>query len=77
MFHRFICRGRKGIGIFWDREWGNINSDTYDLHILSQLQAYIEENPGLIFMQDNAPSHRSEKTKRNLQRQGITCIKWP
>jgi len=77
MFHGFICRGRKGIGIFWDKEWGNINSESYDTHILSRVQAFMEENPGLIFMQDNAPSHWSQKTARNLQTRGIIYIKWP
>ena len=37
----------------------------------------MEANPGLIFMQDNAPSHRSAETMRNLRRRGISSIEWP
>ena len=37
----------------------------------------MEANPGLIFMQDNAPSHRSQLTARNLQIRQIMYIKWP
>ena len=57
MFHGTIVGGKKGPAMFWKKEWGNINSASYDLHILSEIQIYMEANPGLIFMQDNAPSH--------------------
>jgi hypothetical protein len=77
MFHGSIVGGRKGPGIFWEKEWGNINSASYDLHILSRIQIFMEENPGLIFMQDNAPAHRSKLTARNLRRRQISYIKQP
>jgi len=77
MFHGFIFKGRKGIGIFWEKEWGNINSASYNTYVLLKVQAFMNENPGLIFMQDIAPSHQSEITKRNLRKRGITYIKWP
>src|SRR5436190_2931024 len=66
MFHGSIVGGKKGPGIFWEKEWGNINSISYDLHILSKIQTFIEANPGFIFMQDNAPAHRSKLTIKNL-----------
>ena len=34
MFHGFIFKGRKGIGIFWEKEWGNINSASYNIYVL-------------------------------------------
>jgi hypothetical protein len=77
MFHGMIVGGKKGPGIFWEKEWGNINSASYNTHVLSEIQAFMEANPGLIFMQDNAPSHRSQITARNLQIRQITYIKWP
>ena len=62
MFHGLIVSGKKGPTRFWEKDWGTINSDKYDLYILSQIQAFMDENPGLTFIQDNAPSHRSKKT---------------
>jgi hypothetical protein len=59
MFHGCIVGGTKGPGIFWEKECGNINSVSYNTHILSEVQAYMEVNSGLSFMQDNAPAHRS------------------
>jgi transposase len=77
MFYGCVVGGKKGPGIFWEKEWGSINSERYDRYILSKIQEFMDENPGLIFMQDNAPSHRSQLTARNLRRRGITYIKQP
>jgi hypothetical protein len=54
-----------------------MNCTTYNVHILSRVQAYMEAHLGLIFMQDNATSHRSQITTKNLQTRGIAYIKWP
>ena len=54
-----------------------MNSERYDYYILSKIQEFMNENPGLIFMQDNAPSHQSQQMIRNLQRRGINYIKAP
>jgi transposase len=77
MFHGTIVRGRKGPACFWEKEWGSIDSAKYDAYILSQLQPFFAANPSFLYMQDNAPSHRSRLTTRNLQRRGIPTIKWP
>jgi len=77
MFHGAIVGGKKGPGIFWEKEWGNINSAKYNIYVLSRIQEFMEANPGLIFMQDNAPSHWSQETMRNLWRRRITSIRWP
>jgi hypothetical protein len=77
MFHSSIVEGKKGPGIFWEKEWGNINSTSYNIHILSKIQTYMEAHPGFIFMQDNAPAHRSKFIQRNLQIRQIAYIKWP
>ena len=77
MFHGSIAEGKKGPGIFWEKEWGNINSASYNIHILSKIQAYVKANLGLIFMQNNAPAHRSKLTQRNLQIRQIAYTKWP
>ena len=77
MFHGCIVGGKKGPGIFWEKDWGNIKSASYDLCILSQIQIFMDANPGLIFMQDNAPSHQSLETRGNLLCWQIVYIKWP
>jgi len=77
MFHGTIYQGRKGPAIFWEKEWGKINSDNYDQRILSRIQALLREHPELTFIQDNAPAHRSKKTTRNLHKREIRYKKWP
>lgn len=77
MFYGTIVGGKKGLALFWEKEWGNMKSSLYDIHILSQIHAFMDANPSLIFIQDNASCHRSRETARNLQRRGITYIKWP
>ncbi len=57
MFHDSIAEGKKEPRIFWEKNWRNMNLASYDLHILLRIQTFVEANPGLIFMQDNAPSH--------------------
>ena len=77
MFWGSIVNGRKGPGIFWEKEWGTMNSVKYNTYILSQVEAFLATNPGLIFMQDNAPSHRSAETQQNLRLRRIPVVKWP
>jgi hypothetical protein len=57
-----LIKGRKGPYIFFEKEWGNVNSEIYNTHALSLIEEYLAHNSG-IFMQDNAPSHQSLKTK--------------
>ena len=50
MFHGSIVGGRKGPGIFWEKERGTITSKSYNIHILLEIQAFIQTNLGLIFI---------------------------
>lgn len=77
MFHSCIVNGKKGPGLFWEKDWGNMCSASYDEHVLSVVQTFMEQNPSLTFMQDNAPSHQSQITARNLAKRRIRHIKWP
>ena len=79
MFHGMIVNGRKGPALFWEKGWGNMNSTNYDEKVLSYIQRFLQEHAeeGYIFMQDNAPSHRSYETKMNLLRRQIPFIKFP
>ena len=38
MLHGTIVNGRKGPALFWEKEWGNMNSANYDEKVLSSIQ---------------------------------------
>ena len=52
MFHAGIVDGKKGPAVFWDAEWGTINSERYDEHVLEGIQRFFQEHvfDGYIFM---------------------------
>ena len=78
MFHGTIVDGKKGPARFWEKEWGNINSTTYNKYILSHIDEFFREHTeGYFFMQDNPPSHRSVQTILNLVRRDIPYIMFP
>jgi DDE superfamily endonuclease len=79
MFHRTIVDGKKGPGIFWEKEWGTMNSANYDEVVLAEIERFFQEHTeeGYIFMQDNAPSHRSQETRINLLLRRIPYVKFP
>jgi transposase len=77
MFWGTIVRGTKGPFVFFEKEWGNVNSEVYNTRVLSLVEGYCTRNPGCIFMQDNAPAHRSIETRINLLERRIRWILWP
>jgi len=66
-----------GPGIFWEKDWGTINAESYQAHIIPVIHGYIRLNPGLVLMQDGAPGHAAIDTRRELEERGITPIYWP
>jgi hypothetical protein len=79
MFHGTIVDGKKGPAQFWEKEWGNIKSASYNEYILLHIEQFFQEytEAGYIFMQDNAPAHRSAMTRQNLARRRILYLKFP
>jgi transposase len=77
MFWGTLAQGTKGPCVFFEKEWGNVNSEVYNTHVLSLVEEYCTQNPGSIFMQDNAPAHRSIETRMNLLERRIRWIPWP
>jgi transposase len=77
MFWGTIVKGTKGPYVFIEKEWGSVNSEVYNTYVLSLVQEYCTQNPGCIFMQDNAPAHRSLETRINLLERDIHWIPWP
>jgi hypothetical protein len=58
----------KGPSIFWEKDWGKINQATYQAHTVPVvLHGWIRLNPGIKFMQDNAPGHAAKSTIQDLQ----------
>ena len=76
MFWGTLIKGRKGPYVFFEKEWGNVNSEVYNTYALSLIEEYLTHDSG-IFIQDNAPSHRSIETKINLLDRHIPWIPWP
>jgi hypothetical protein len=71
----------KGPGIFWEKDWGSINRNTYREHTVPQIHEYIQlkarEGIQLVLMQDGAPGHAAADTQQDLRERGITVIFWP
>nr|CCA28305.1 hypothetical protein ALNC14_144490 [Albugo laibachii Nc14] len=79
MFHGVIYGGKKAFRTFW--EWGSMNSEKYDEHILAKVEEFIgvEQRMGKSpwYQHDNAPCHKSRLTQSNLHRRRIPTIEWP
>jgi transposase len=67
----------KGIGIFWEKNWGTINKISYSERIVPRIHEYLQAHPGLHFQQDGGPGHNAQYTREQFQSYGITPIFWP
>ena len=81
MFNGTIYDGKKGPAVFWEKEWGYMDSRKYNLVVLARIQAWLEEERAqgkrYIWQQDGASCHRSFETWDNLYRRNILTIDWP
>jgi transposase len=70
---------RKGKGpcVFWEKDWGTINKETYCAHTVPVIHGWVRMNPGMELMQDGAPGHSAEYTLDELRERGIRVISWP
>jgi transposase len=67
----------EGPGIFWEKDWGTITSESYQQRIIPVVEGWVRMYPGLLFMQDNAPGHAAAETLEELRERGIVVIQWP
>ena len=71
----------QGPGIFWEKDWGSINSESYCVHTVPIIHGYMElcrrDGIYLRLMQDGAPGHAAGNTATELQERGIEVIYWP
>lgn len=77
MFWETLIGRHKGLFLFWEKRWHNMNSASYCEHVMPIVEDYIRAHPGTIYQQDNAPSHRSLETKEWLLDHHIHWIAWP
>ena len=69
----------KGPGIFWEKDWGKINADSYRAHTVPVIHGWVqlckvELGEDLILMQDGAPGHAATETKEDLRERGIIVM---
>jgi hypothetical protein len=72
----------KGPGIFWEKDWGTINEESYRAHTVPIIDGWIRlirQSLGqeLFLMQDGASGHAARATIQDLQERGINVIFWP
>ena len=77
MFWGSILGTRKGPCMVWEKAWGSITADSYQEHIVPLVHEFMNQHPGCIFMQDNAPAHRARTTIADLTARGIRIMGWP
>lgn len=77
MFWGSISGQKKGPYLFWEKDWGTINKDSYCEDIVPIIHGWIRLNPDLILMQDGAPGHAAKDTIQELQDRDITVLEWP
>jgi hypothetical protein len=65
----------KGPGLFWEKKWGTIKSQSYCEHIVPLIERYTLPR-GLILMQDNARGHSAQNTEDFMRRRGLIPIFW-
>ncbi|EED23145.1 transposable element tc3 transposase, putative [Talaromyces stipitatus ATCC 10500] len=80
MFWATFHGNNKGPCLFWEKEWGTINSERYCQRVIPIIDGYIRllrDDIWLQFMQDGAPGHASKETLEELHSRGIYPIYWP
>ena len=77
MFWGCFSGVEKGPCLFWEKEWGSINKESYCERIIPLIYGWLRLYPELHFMQDNAPGHSAAYTMAELSERGVIPIKWP
>ena len=56
---------------------GTVNADICKRILTQHAVPCLQNSEDLVFMQDNAPCHKSRKVMQFLSEEGITVMKWP
>ena len=77
MFWGCFYSNIKGPSIFWEKDWGSINQESYCAKTVPVVHGWMRMNSGLQFVQDNAPGHAAKKTRAEFVERGIPVVFWP
>lgn len=66
----------KGPGLFWEKNWSTITSESYCQHVVPIIIEYTSSQR-LILMQDNASGHAAKATISEMIYRGVRPIVWP
>jgi hypothetical protein len=77
MFWASFSGSTKGPSVFWEKEWGMINKESYCERIVPLIHGWITLHPRLQLMQDGAPGHSAGVTQLEPQERGVSVIYWP
>lgn len=77
MFWGSFAGTEKGPYLFWEKDWGSIDSEQYCQKIVPLIDGMVRLRPFLSVMQDNAPSHSAARTMQEFHDRRIIPIKWP
>ena len=77
MFWGCFSANKKGPCLFWEKDWGSINQQSYCEHIVPIVEGWMKLNPGLHFMQDNAAGHAARLNREEFEYRRISFIEWP
>ena len=77
MFWGCFAGPEKGPCLYWEKEWGSIDSETYYQKIVPLIDGMVSMRPWLSVMQDNAPPHAAARTMEEMGERAITPIPWP
>ena len=82
MFWGYISgKYSKGRGLFWEKAWKTITTETYCEHTFPVIWDYIynsaNPHPGLFFQQDGGSGHNSAWTLKYMRERGVIPTFWP
>ncbi|KAL1975013.1 hypothetical protein VTN31DRAFT_5217 [Thermomyces dupontii] len=77
MFWASFAGTRKGPSLIWKKEWGSITAEQYTARVVPLVREFLAQNPGHLFMHDDAPAHAASHTVEALRVYRITPIEWP
>jgi uncharacterized protein (DUF433 family) len=66
----------KGRGLFWEKEWKTITTQSYCEHTCPVIFNYLFNHPGLSFQQDGGPGHKAQATLAYMQTWNLVPIFW-
>ena len=77
MFWGSFVGCEKGPCLFWEKEWGSIDSEGHCQKIVPLIDGMVSMRPWVTVMQDNAPGHSSPRTQEEPRERLIQPISWP